>query len=63
MNKFEKVKEELNKAADEDPNTIFTEMDFPISKALVKYLDFIKQWERDSAKSQLVIKGKNELEL
>jgi hypothetical protein len=60
VDRFEKVKEELNKAADEDPNTIFVEMDFPIAKALTKYLEFIDKWERDSAKSQLVIKGNNE---
>ncbi len=58
MDKFEKVKEDLAKAAMEDPNTIFIEIDFP-TKALTKYLDFIEQWERDSAKSQLVIKGNN----
>ena len=41
MDRFEKIKEELNKVTDEDPNTIFVEMDFSISKALAKYLDFI----------------------
>jgi hypothetical protein len=56
MDKFEKVKKDLDKAMMEDPNTIVVEMDFPIAEALTKYLEFIDQWEKDSAKSQLVIK-------
>lgn len=56
MDKFEKVKADLDKAMMEDPNTIVVEMDFPNAKALTEYLEFIDQWERDSAKSQLVIK-------
>jgi hypothetical protein len=59
MNKFEKVKEDLDKAMMADPNTVVIEMDFPIAKALTEYLEFIDQWERDSAKSQLVIKENN----
>jgi len=58
MDKFEKVKADLDKAMMEDPNTIVVEMDFPIADALTEYLEFIDQWERNSAKSQLVIKGK-----
>jgi hypothetical protein len=56
MDRFEKDKADLDKAMMEDPNTIVVEMDFPVAKALIKYLDFIDQWEKNSAKSQLVIR-------
>lgn len=58
MDKFEKVKEELNKAADEDPNTIFVEMDFPIADDLAKYLKSVEEFHSNSSKSQLVIRDK-----
>ena len=55
MDKFEKVKADLAKATMEDPNVIFTTIDFP-TKALIKYLDFIDQWEKESGNSRLVFK-------
>jgi len=56
MDRFEKVKADLDKAMMEDPNTIVVEMDFPIAKSLTRYLNFIDQWEKESERSQLVIK-------
>jgi hypothetical protein len=53
VDRFEKVKEELNKAADEDPNTIFVEMDFPIADALTKYLKSVEEFHESSKNEPL----------
>jgi hypothetical protein len=55
--KFEKVKEELTKAFDDDPNTIFVEMDFPNAKALAKYLDLVDKFLEESKNSKIIFKN------
>jgi len=55
MDRFEKVKADLEKATMEDPDAIFVTIDFP-TKALTKYLDSVDKFEEESKNSKLVFK-------
>lgn len=54
--KFEKVKEDLTRMVEADPNTVFETIDFDSAKALAKYLKTVEEFHENSKKSNITFK-------